>query len=124
MEISRKEYERRADQQDTDRDGLPDRADSSPKGQDFYYKDTAPAHSTDQQDTDRDGLPDRADSTSKDQDYYYKKVDPEQLDYLNDFADFPFTTKNGIVQVQSENKELLLLTLERQAHLLNLHDKP
>ncbi|MBR3043972.1 MAG: hypothetical protein IKQ91_01655 [Oscillospiraceae bacterium] len=90
MEIQRKEYERRADQQDTDHDGLPDRADATPKGQDFYYK----------------------------------KVDSEQLAYLNDFADFPFTAKNGIVQIQSEDKESLLQALERQAHLLNLHDKP
>lgn len=91
MDISQKEYERRADQQDTDRDGLPDRADSTPKGQDFYY---------------------------------YKKVDPEQLDYLNDFADFRFTAKNGIIQVRAEDKELLLQALERQARLLNMHDKP
>lgn len=79
---------------------------------------------SDERDLDRDGLPDRADPTPKGQDYYYKKLNSEQLDYLGDFADFPYSVRNNVIRVGAADKDALELALEKQRRLSSIHDAP
>lgn len=48
---------------------------------------------------------------NQDQQYRYHRVTPEQIDYLQDFATFPYDLSNGVVRVRPEHEQALLAAL-------------
>lgn len=48
---------------------------------------------------------------NQDQQYRYHRVTPEQVDYLQDFATFPYDLSNGVVRVRPEHEQALLAAL-------------
>lgn len=48
---------------------------------------------------------------NQEQQYRYHRVTPEQIDYLQDFASFPYDLSNGVVRVRPEHEQALLSAL-------------
>lgn len=54
---------------------------------------------------------DREQYLNQEQQYRYHRVTPEQIDYLKDFATFPYDLSNGVVRVRPEHEQALLAAL-------------
>lgn len=48
---------------------------------------------------------------NQEQQYRYHRVTPEQIEYLQDFATFPYALSNGVVRVRPEYEQALLAAL-------------
>lgn len=48
---------------------------------------------------------------NQEQQYRYHRVTLEQIDYLQDFATFPYDLSNGVVRVRPEHEQALLAAL-------------